>query len=127
MALIQLEPLPPRTTKADVLRFLAEQGGLDRRLVGRIDLHGRFATVEVPDSWEARLLPALDGAALRDRRLSVRPAGPAGPPGHDHFTRLADLLELESQAEARQVLERVQRLPAEQAERSGLCLTGLVV
>src|SRR5947209_4768559 len=127
MALIQLGPLPPRTTKADLLRFLAEQGGLDRRLVGRIDLHGRLATVEVPDGWQARLLSALDGAALHDRRVSARPAGPRDATGEDHFTRLAGLLEVESQAEARQIIEQVQRLPADQAERGGLCLTDLAV
>ena len=41
MALLHLEPLPSRTTRGDVLRFLCEQGGLDRGQVGRIDLHGR--------------------------------------------------------------------------------------
>ena len=64
MSLLHLEHLPPRATKGDLLRFVCEQGGLDRRLVGRIDIQGRLATVEVPDSWEARLLRALDGARL---------------------------------------------------------------
>jgi len=64
MALLHLEPLSPRTGKAEVLRFLCAQGGIDRRLVGRIELHGRSATAEVPDGWEARLLAALDGADL---------------------------------------------------------------
>jgi superfamily I DNA and/or RNA helicase len=45
----------------------------------------------------------------------------------DHFGRLAELLELESDAEARQVVERVQRLPADQAEASGQSLIDLVV
>jgi superfamily I DNA and/or RNA helicase len=44
----------------------------------------------------------------------------------EHFARLADLLELESQAEARQVVERVQRLPPAEAEASGLALVDLV-
>jgi superfamily I DNA and/or RNA helicase len=45
----------------------------------------------------------------------------------DHFRRLRDLLELESEAEVRQTLERIRRLSAEDAERSGACLTNLVV
>src|SRR5262249_35518258 len=88
---------------------------------------GRTATVEVPDGWEARLLEALDGAALHDRRLRVWTGGGPAAGADDHFRRLADLLELESDAEARQVLERVQRLPPGEAERGGDCLVDLVV
>ena len=44
----------------------------------------------------------------------------------DHFQRLAELLELESQAEARQILERVRRLRPGEAEQSGDCLLDLV-
>ena len=47
--------------------------------------------------------------------------------GEDHFQRLARLLELESQAEADQLLERIRHLPAAEAERSGHCLIDLVV
>jgi hypothetical protein len=43
-----------------------------------------------------------------------------------HFARLADLLELEAQAEARQVAERVQRPPPAEAEASGHALVDLV-
>src|SRR4051794_20886721 len=128
MSLLHLERLPPRATKGDLLRFVCECGGIDGRLVGRIELHGRTATVEVPDTWEARLLKALDGAALLDRRLRVWSGEAAvGQEPGDHFRRLADLLELESEAEARQVLERIRRLPPDEAERSGDCLVGLVV
>jgi superfamily I DNA and/or RNA helicase len=45
----------------------------------------------------------------------------------DHFQRLRDLLDLESEAEVRQTLERIRRLPRDEAERSGVCLTDLVV
>jgi superfamily I DNA and/or RNA helicase len=45
----------------------------------------------------------------------------------DHFSRLSNLLELESQAEARQVVERVARLPPAQAEATGHSLVDLVV
>ena len=46
---------------------------------------------------------------------------------HEHFRRLAALLQLESEAEARQTLERVRRLSAAEAERGGDCLLDLVV
>jgi ATP-dependent RNA/DNA helicase IGHMBP2 len=45
----------------------------------------------------------------------------------DHFVRLSRLLELESEAEARQVREQAQRLGAAEAEKSGQCLVDLVV
>lgn len=48
-------------------------------------------------------------------------------PATDHFARLTALLELESEAEARQVVERVQRLPPAEAEATGHSLVDLVV
>jgi ATP-dependent RNA/DNA helicase IGHMBP2 len=125
MPLLHLEPLPPRTTKGDLLDLLAG-AGLDRRRVGRIDLRGRLAVIEVPDGWPPRLVKALDGAAFKDGRLRAWSAAPAGG-GDDHFHRLARLLELEGEAEARQALERVKRLPPAEAERTGECLTDLVI
>src|SRR5205823_939245 len=69
MSLLNLEPLSSRTTKGDLLRFLCEQGGLDRGQVGRIDIQGRTATIEVPPARLARVVQALDGASLNDRKL----------------------------------------------------------
>ena len=48
-------------------------------------------------------------------------------PPDDHFRRLAALLEMEAEAEARQTLERVRRLSPAEAERGGDCLLDLVV
>src|SRR5262249_43003016 len=69
---------------------------------------------------------ALDGAAFKDGRLRAWSAAPAGG-GDDPFRRLARLLELEAEAEARQALERVKRLPPAEAERTGDCLIDLVI
>lgn len=46
---------------------------------------------------------------------------------HAHFQRLTRLLNLESEAEARQTLDAAQRLGAESAERTGETLIGLVI
>src|SRR5262249_41897449 len=128
MPLLHLEPLPPRTTRGELLHFLITAGGIGRQQVGRIELRGVAATIEVPDGWDARLVKALDGAEFKDRRLRARAvhAASAGDDA-DHFRRLARLLELESQAEARQALEQAQRLSAAQAERTGNCLADLVI
>ena len=48
-------------------------------------------------------------------------------PPEEHFGRLAALLQMESDAEARQTLERVRRLSPAEAERGGDCLLDLVV
>ena len=128
MALLHLEPLPSRASRGDLLRLVCEQGGIDGRLVGKIDIAGKLATVEVPDSWAARLVRALDGASLLERRLRAWSAGSsAGLDPDDHFQRLGRLLELESDAEAQQILEQIRRLSANEAEQSGCCLLDLVV
>src|SRR5262249_28648447 len=107
MPLLHLEPLPRRTTKGELLALLLDIGRLDRRQVGRIVRPGAAATVEVPDGGEQRLVKALDGASFKDRRLRARVSGSPGPASSegDHFRRLARLLSLESEAEARQTLE----------------------
>ena len=48
-------------------------------------------------------------------------------PPNEHFERLALLLNLESEEEARRTLERNRGLSAAQAERAGESLTGLVI
>ena len=101
MALIHLEPLPRRASKGEILAMLESTGGLNRQRVGRIELQGRRAAVEVPDGWETRLAKLLDGQSLGDRRVRCWVAGE--PPAHagqaDHFQRLTQLLEMESRAE----------------------------
>ncbi len=128
MAVVHLESIPTRTTRGEVLQFVTTTGGIDRGRVGRIELHGAAAVVEVPDGWPARLVKALDGAEWKGRRVRAwAAAGPGAGSGEEHFGRLARLLDLESRAEADQALADTQRLSAAEAERTGNTLTGLVV
>jgi superfamily I DNA and/or RNA helicase len=129
MPLLHLESLPRRVNKSDVLNFLHMTGGLDRRRVGRIDLGGNTATVEIPDGWESRLVKALDGQPLGDRRVRAWVEAPTviGRADDDHFERLRRLLDLESKAEAQEARERGQRLSPAEAERTGTSLVDLVV
>src|SRR5262249_36973601 len=120
MSVLHLEPLPPRTSKGELLQLLCGSGGIDRALVGRIDLQGATAAVEVPDAWLPRLVKALDGATLRDRRLRAwAGAVGSGSGPEDHFQRLARLLDMESRAEAERALAQSQRLSGAAAEQSG--------
>ncbi len=121
MSLLHLEPLPQRAGKSDLLAFLESTGGLRRSLVGRIELRGRQATVEVPEAWQDRLVKALDGQPLAGRRLRVWADSPTprAAGGEDHFDRLSRLLELESRAEAIEAAEYAASLSPAEAERSG--------
>jgi ATP-dependent RNA/DNA helicase IGHMBP2 len=125
--LLHLEPLPPRTTRRDVIDFLTSAAGIPARQIGRIDLRGQTATVDLPEQWAARLVKALDGAAWKDRKIRAWTTSAQRPTGEDHFQRLARLLELESAAEAQEMRERSQRRSAAEAERTGTALVDLVI
>jgi hypothetical protein len=129
MALLHLEPLARRASKADILAFLDRAGGLDRGRVGRIELQGNRATIEVPDGWEARLVRALDGQPLGERRVRVWAGDTpgSGRGDEDHFQRLARLLELESEEESRQAAELARRFSGAAAERTGNSIVDLVL
>lgn len=128
MDLIYLEPLPRRVSKSDILAFLQDPGGLDRQRVGRVELRGVQAIIEVPEGWKARLVKVLDGQKLGDRRVRVWTGAPAaGQDRDDPFQRLARLLEMESRAEAQRAAEQARRLSPAEAEQSGNTLLDLVV
>jgi superfamily I DNA and/or RNA helicase len=128
MDLLHLDCLPARTTKGDVLRLLTTTGGLRRDQVGRIELRAAEAVIEVPEDCQTRLVKALDGATLKERRLRAWVAAADSSGGSDdHFQRLARLLTIEAEAEALQAVECLRRLPPEEAERTGDSLFGLVV
>ena len=125
MTLLHLESLPLRTTKGEILNLLCTTGALRQAQVGRIDLQGTTATIEVPKGSDARLVKALDGVSFKERRLRARCAKTAAyTDASEHLPRLARMLELESQAEARQILEDAKQASC---ERTGNSLTGLVV
>ncbi len=97
--------------------------------MGRIELHGKQAVVEIPDGSEARLVKALDGRQFGDRRVRAWTSSPptAGPSDEDEFLRLARLLDLESRAEAQKAADDARRLSPEAAQQTGNTLLNLVV
>jgi superfamily I DNA and/or RNA helicase len=128
MILLHLESLSRQITKSDLLTLLTSVGGLEPHGVGRIDLQAGEAVIEVPDSWQTRLVKALDGQMLRDRRVRVWAESP--PDSDDtggHFERFVRLLELESRAEDQEAIERGRRLSSTDAERMGTSLVDLVI
>ncbi|HEX4148010.1 MAG TPA: AAA domain-containing protein, partial [Pirellulales bacterium] len=128
MGLLFLEPLPPRATKAELLKWLIHAAQIDRAKVGRIELQGLRAAVELPDAWVERLSRQLDGAAFGEKRLRAwteMPTTSSG--GEDHFQRLSRLLELEAHAAAERTLSFGRRLSPTQAERLGTSVVDLVI
>ena len=129
MPVLHLESLSRGTNKADIIRLVVDVGGINRRQIGKIDLHGTTSLVEVPEGWDGRLAKSLDGVKLGHRRVRAWSGGSFGATGgeEDHFQRLARLLEMESEAEAEEAAERIQRLSPEDAERTGEALINLVI
>ena len=131
--LLRLEALPPGTTKGTIVRLLEQVGGVPKHLIGKIELAGRIATIEVPGAKLPRILRLLDGSPLgihKIRAVAARAASEprgAGDPEVDHFTRLGRWLDMEAAAEAEQVQRRFQRLSLSDAEATGATLGNLLV
>ncbi len=130
MAQLILEQLSPRVRKSDILRLLDNAGGLAGNRVGKIELSGGHASVEVPSGWEARLAKALDGATLHGRKLvawASQTTGDTSDDGHEHLRRLVRLIEIERQAESERAVELCRKLSPSEAERAGHSLVDLVI
>lgn len=106
MAVIHIEPVPPRCSPGVVLSFVCTGANLDSKHVGKIAFVGRGATVEVPDTRAATIVKALDGATMQDRPVRVRFAGKADYTDADHFANLSKLLDLEAAAEEAEARRR---------------------
>lgn len=128
---LRIEGLPPKTTRGTIVRLLTQVGRLDRKLIGKIELSGRGALVEVPAAAGPKLAAALDGTQLDQRYLSVTwtdtGEAPAASGGEDHFQRLARLMKLEAEAEDARTLNSARRLTPEQAQQQGTALIELAL
>ncbi|MBI2477342.1 MAG: DbpA RNA binding domain-containing protein, partial [Planctomycetia bacterium] len=91
--------MPPRTTKGTIVRLLIQVGEIDKQRIGAISIQGRSATIDVPDTWVARLAKKLDGTELANRHIRAWPAAaPSAGNREDHFERMIRLLEMEAAA-----------------------------
>ncbi len=69
-------------TVGDIVAVLAREVGLDRTLIGRVDLRDAFTLVEVPTTEAERVALKLVGLTVRKRKLSARvDRGTTGAPG----------------------------------------------
>src|SRR5205823_12750173 len=106
MAVIHIEPVPPRCSPGVVLAFVCNATKLDGKQIGKIAFVGRGATVEVPDAKAAAVVKALDGLQFQERPVRVRFAGKADFTDADHFANLSKLLDLEAAAEEAEARRR---------------------
>lgn len=130
---LQLDALPPKTTKGTIVRLLEQVGELPREQVGAIELRGRSATILVPAAAAPRLVKLLDGAAVGTQSIRARTASSSSSApetrrhGEDFFGRLLRLLDQESRAEAEQAMRRARSAAGEAAEKSGNTLVHLTL
>ncbi len=128
-AIVHIESLPPNTTKGTIIRLLIQVGRLDKKLIGKVELRGRDARVEVPGPEADRIAAAIDGSKLATSKLRAwceqAPAAPTADGQEDHFTRLARLLDLEAKAEDQAALELLKRLSPDEAQATGRSLHSL--
>src|SRR5436190_4405607 len=108
MAVIHIEPVPPRCSPGVVLAFVCTGANLASKYVGKIAFVGRGASAEVPDAKAAAIVAALDGAQMLERPVRVRFAGKADYTDADHFANLSKLLDLEAAAEEAEARRRAE-------------------
>jgi ATP-dependent RNA helicase DeaD len=60
-------------TPKEIVGALANEGGIEGRFIGQIDLFDDFSTIELPASLSADLLAALGRILVRYRPLGIRP------------------------------------------------------
>jgi ATP-dependent RNA/DNA helicase IGHMBP2 len=108
MALIHIDPVPPRCTPGAILAFVCNVTKLDGKQIGKIAFVGRGATVEIPDTKAAAAVAALDGATFNEKPVRARFAGKGDFTDADHFGNLSNLLDLEAKAEQEDARRRAQ-------------------
>lgn len=115
-----INPIRDRVTKGNILRWILDTNEVKKQQVGSIEIRGRQAIVEIPESAGPRLVKRLDGGTLLDTVVQVWFAseeGDSDPTGH--FEQLGRWLDLEQRAEAEEAAEW-QRTAADTDSSTGL-------
>lgn len=128
MTQLYLDALPRKTSKGRLLRLLSEKGGINALMVGKINVSGTLATIDVPNKWASRLARALDGIRVENRNITAWSQAPsANDSSSEHFEHLMGLLDLEAKAEKEQAQQAMQRFSGLEAEGTGNSLVQLVI
>ena len=103
---LHIDSLPGRISKGALLRWILDTEEVRKQQVGSIEIYGRHAKIELPDSAGLRLARRLDGQKLMGRTAQVwfeAPHADNDPSGH--FAQLVRWLDMEQSAEAQQAAE----------------------
>ena len=100
---LNIDSLPFRVSKGALLRWILDTEEVRKQHVGSIQVFGRHATVEIPESAGPRLAKRLDGQKLNGRTTQVWfESGEGGDDESGHFTKMQRWLQMERSAEAQQ-------------------------
>ena len=68
---LHVDSLSSKTFPGDLLAWVLNTNELKKQQVGKIEIQGRHATIEIPDKAGARLVKRLDGQKLKNRSVQV--------------------------------------------------------
>ena len=102
MQLLYLDKLPKGFGRNKLLRLLIEEGRFNKLSIGKIDVTGKRATIELESGDAAQVAQRLDGLQIGTAKIRAWHELAAGD-ADDHFARLLRWLKLEAQAEQQQV------------------------
>lgn len=103
---LHFNSIPKGLTKGNLLRWILDTGEARKQQIGSIEIQGRQAVVEFPESSGQRLAKRLDGQDLMGRTVQVWHETEASVgEKNGHFEQLSRWLELEGRAEMEQAAE----------------------
>ena len=97
MHILNIDGLPPRISKGQLMSLLIQDGNMRKHHIGRIVTKKHGATIEITGGDINRIVTLLDGNLVGTRQIRVWTDAAAGE--SDHFDRLLHLLALEATAE----------------------------
>lgn len=101
MEKVFIDGLPRQTRNGAIFQLLVEQGRLAQHRIGRIDIQGTFAAVDVADGWSGRVAQRINGAQIGRRHVRAWHEA-ASQVSDPHFDQLKRWLKLEADAEQAQ-------------------------
>ena len=64
-----------RVTAKDILGALAGETGLPGNLIGKIEIHGDFTFVEVPQDYASEVIRMMKNRYIKGNKVTIGPAG----------------------------------------------------
>ena len=64
-----------RVTAKDILGAVAGETGLPGNMIGKIEIHGDFTFVEVPQDYASEVIRKMKGRYIKGNKVTLGPAG----------------------------------------------------